>query len=82
MGHGVEVLTYRTSEDAWLTTWELLVAGPARRGEAPPPVFLLVNEAAHPYTRADRARVALLDDQLWAPFVLERASLLELSYGH
>lgn len=78
LAHGVEVLPYRTREDAWLTAWELLVAGPERRDQPPPPVFLLVNEAAHQHTRADRTRVALLDDQLWAPFVVERASLLEL----
>jgi hypothetical protein len=78
MAHGVEVLPYRTREDAWLSAWELLVAGPSRRGHASPPVFLLVNEAAHQYTRDDSARVALIDDQLWAPFRVERASLLEL----
>ncbi|KIG18983.1 hypothetical protein DB30_06594 [Enhygromyxa salina] len=78
MAHGVTVLPYRTREDAWISAWELLVAGPARRGQAPPPVFLLVNEAAHQHTREDGTRVALLDEQLWAPFVVERASLLEL----
>ncbi|MFO7565631.1 MAG: hypothetical protein R6X02_23515 [Enhygromyxa sp.] len=78
MAHGVEVLPYRTREDAWLSAWELLVAGPERRARPAPPVFLLVNEAAHQHTRADGTRVALLDDQLWAPFVIERASLLEL----
>lgn len=80
--HGVTVLPYRTREDAWVTAWELLVAGPQRRGEPPPPVFLLVNEAAHQYTRHDDAGgetpVALLDEQLWAPFLVERAGLLEL----
>ena len=78
MAHGVEVLPYRTREDAWLSAWELLVAGPARRGAPPPPVYLLINEAAHQYTRADGARVALLDDQLWPPFVVEEVDLLEL----
>jgi hypothetical protein len=78
MAHGVEVLPYRTREDAWLSAWELLIAGPQRRNEAPPPVYLLVNEAAHQHTRADGTRVALLDDQLWAPFRVERADLLEL----
>jgi hypothetical protein len=80
--HGITVLPYRTREDAWVTAWELLVAGPQRRGEPPPPVFLLVNEAAHQYTRRDGdhdgTRVALLDEQLWAPFSIERAALLEL----
>jgi hypothetical protein len=80
--HGVQVLPYRTREDAWVTAWELLVAGPSRRGEPPPPVFLLVNEAAHQYTRRDddggKVPVALLDEQLWAPFSVERAALLEL----
>jgi hypothetical protein len=75
--HGVEVLPYRTREDAWVTAWELLVAGPGRRGEPPPPVFLLVNEAAHQYSRG-KIPVALLDEQLWAPFSVERAALLEL----
>ncbi|HVI00189.1 MAG TPA: hypothetical protein VM869_15840, partial [Enhygromyxa sp.] len=78
MAHGVEVLPYRTREDAWLSAWELLVAGPQRRAQPAPPVYLLVNEAAHQHTRADGTRVALLDDQLWAPFRIERASLLEL----
>lgn len=80
--HGVEVLPYRTREDAWVTAWELLVAGPERRQEPPPPVFLLVNEASHQYTRREAdgkaVEVALLDEQLWAPFRVERASLLEL----
>jgi hypothetical protein len=78
MAHGVEVLPYRTREDAYLSAWELLVAGPERRGQAPPPVYLLVNEAAHPYTRADGVRIALIDDQLWPPFVVEEAGLVEL----
>ncbi|PRP96005.1 hypothetical protein [Enhygromyxa salina] len=78
MAHGVTVLPYRTREDAWISAWELLVTGPARRGHAPPPVYLLVNEAAHQHTREDGVRVALLDEQLWAPFTVERASLLEL----
>lgn len=78
MGHGVEVLPYRTREDAWISAWELLVERPAQTGEAAPPVFLLVNEAAHQTKREDGQRVALLDEQLWAPFVVERASLLEL----
>lgn len=75
--HGVEVLPYRTREDAWVTAWELLVDGPRRRAEAAPPVFLLVNEGAHQYTRG-QTRVALLDEQLWVPFRVERAALLEL----
>ena len=75
--HGISVLPYRTREDAWVTAWELLVTGPARRGEPAPPVFLLVNEAAHQITRGE-TRVALLDEQLWAPFRVERAALLEL----
>lgn len=80
--HGITVLPYRTREDAWVTAWELLIAGPQRRGEPAPPVFLLVNEAAHQYTRRDgdgnETPVALLDEQLWAPFSVERAGLLEL----
>ena len=80
MAHGVEVLPYRTREDAWLSAWELLVAGPRRRASqaSTAPVYLLVNEAAHQHTRADGVRVALLDDLLWAPFVVQRASFLEL----
>jgi hypothetical protein len=78
LAEGVQVLPYRTREDAWSSAWELLIAGPERRGEAPPPVFLLVNEAAHHHRRADGQRVALLDDLLWAPFVIERVDLLEL----
>jgi hypothetical protein len=80
--HGITVLPYRSREDAWVTAWELLVAGPQRRGEPPPPVFLLINEAAHQYTRrdadGDETPVALLDEQLWAPFSVERVGLLEL----
>ncbi|MFV8749751.1 hypothetical protein ACNOYE_04280 [Nannocystaceae bacterium ST9] len=78
LGEGVRVLPYRTREDAWSTAWELLIAGPRRRGEPAPKVFLLVNEAAHHRRRADGRRVALLDDMIWAPFVVERIDLLEL----
>lgn len=78
LAEGVPVLPYRTREDAWSTAWELLVAGPQRRGESAPPLFLLVNEAAHDHRRGDGQRVALIDDLLWAPFVVERVDLLEL----
>ncbi len=78
LGAGVQVLPYRTREDAWSTAWELLIAGPQRRGGPAPEVVLLVNEAAHHHRRADGQRVALLDDLLWAPFVVERIDLLEL----
>ncbi len=77
MREGVQVLPYRTREDAWASAWELLVAAP-ERGQPARPVLLLVNEASHHYTRSDGARVAMIDDLLWAPFVVERASLLEL----
>lgn len=77
MGHGVEVVPYRSREAAWVTAWELLVARPRRTGEPAPPVYLLVNEAAHPVS-VDGRRLALLDDQLWAPFALERVGLVEL----
>lgn len=78
LGSGVAVLPYRTREDAWASAWELLIAGPQRRVEARPRVFLLVNEATHERRRSDGRRVALLDDQLWAPFVATRIDLLEL----
>jgi hypothetical protein len=78
LGEGVQVLPYRTREDAWSSAWELLIAAPQRRGEPAPKLFLLVNEAAHQHRRADGQRVALLDDLLWAPFVVERVDLLEL----
>ena len=81
MAEGRTLLPYRTREDTYISAWELLVAGPARRGEDPPPVFLLVNEAAHIYTRDDGQRTALVDDMLWAPFSIARADLLEL-YVH
>ncbi|HET6584970.1 MAG TPA: hypothetical protein VFG69_16050, partial [Nannocystaceae bacterium] len=45
--HGRVVLPYATREAAYATLVELLVAGPRARGVAPPPVFLLVNEATH-----------------------------------
>ena len=78
MAHGRAILPYRTREDAYLSAWELLVAGPARHGVEPPPVYLLVNEAAHPYTDASGSKRALVDDMLWAPFVAARIDLLEL----
>lgn len=79
LARGAQVLPYRTREDAWVTAWELLVAGPERSGEPPPPVYLLVNEAAHQTTRkSDGARLAVVDDQLWSPFRAERVELLEL----
>lgn len=78
LGSGVAVLPYRTREDAWASAWELLLAGPQRRGEPAPRVFLLVNEATHDRRRSDGRRVALLDDQLWPPFAATRIDLLEL----
>lgn len=78
LAKGVQVLPYRTREDAWSSAWELLVAGPRRRGEPAPTLFLLVNEAAHQHRRASGQRVALLDDMQWAPFVVEQVDLLEL----
>ena len=77
MGVGVEVVPYRSREDAWISAWELLVDRPARTGEPAPPVYLLVNEAAHPGRRGGR-QLALLDDQLWAPFAVQHEALIEL----
>jgi hypothetical protein len=59
--------------------FELLVAGPHARGVAPPPVFLLVNEATHAYVPAAGADPrAALDDLLPPPFVGTEVRGLEL----
>ncbi len=68
LGFGRTVLPYRDRERAYASLFELLVDGPAARGEPAPPVVLLLNEASKPYTDADKHLVAGLDDGLPAPF--------------
>jgi hypothetical protein len=87
IGHGRSVLRYRTSEAAYASLHELLVTRPRASGEAAPPVFLLVNEATHAYTRPSPDRdgpkvvVAAVDDLLPPPFVARDIDLLDL-YVH
>lgn len=77
--HGRVVLPYLTREAAYATLVELLVAGPRARGVAPPPVFLLVNEATHAYVAEPGAGPrAALDDLLPPPFVGTEVRGLEL----
>jgi hypothetical protein len=87
IGHGRSVLRYRTSETAYASLHELLVARPRATGTPAPPVFLLVNEATHAYTRtsgeadAPGIVVAAVDDLLPPPFVAHDIALLDL-YVH
>ncbi len=79
LGHGRLVLPYQTREAAYASLHELLVDGPARRGEAPPRVFLLINEATHAMRGpGDPAPLAAFDDLLPPPFRAREAVLLEL----
>jgi hypothetical protein len=87
IGHGRSVLRYRTFEAAYASLHELLVARPRATGEAAPPVFLLVNEATHAYTRPSPDGkgpgivAAAVDDLLPPPFVAHHIGLLDL-YVH
>jgi len=85
--HGIAVLPYSTREAAYASLHELLVARPAARGQAPPPVFLLLNEATKHAMRAPdevagerggAVRVAAIDDLLPPPFVARRIDLVEM----
>lgn len=78
-GHGRTVMPYRGREAAYAVLHELLVAGPAATGEAPPPVFLLLDEATHPLRLPGvEAPLALVDDRLPPPFVARPVAFAEL----
>jgi hypothetical protein len=72
--HGVAVLPYRSAEAAYASLHALVVDGLV--GEAP--VYLLLGEASHAYTRADGALIAALDDLLPPPLRARRVGLYEL----
>ncbi|MCA9658599.1 MAG: hypothetical protein KC486_09655, partial [Myxococcales bacterium] len=73
--HGVEVLPYRSAEAAYASLNALVVDGVAG-DEAP--VYLLLGEASHAYTRADGALIAALDDLLPPPLRARPVGLYEL----
>lgn len=75
-GRGREVLPYRGREATYAALHELLIAGPAARGEAPPPVYLLLGEAARPL--AGDPPTAFVDDLLPPPFAARPVVLAEL----
>lgn len=84
--HGIAVLPYHTREAAYASLHELLVARPQATGQAPPPVFLLLNEATKDRARplppgvepGPKPRLAALDDLLPPPFVARRIELVEM----
>jgi len=78
VGHGTTVLPYRSQEAAYASLYELLVAGPHATQRAPPPVYLLLNEATHAITDQHGQTRAAIDDLLPAPFVFESVNLVEL----
>lgn len=78
LGHGRHILPYRNREAAYRTLYELLIARPEATGVPAPPVYLLLNEASHNYTREDGRIVAGLDDGLAPPFTVADVALLEL----
>lgn len=77
IGHGRQVLPYRTREAAYATLHELLIGGASAQAD-PPPVYLLLNEASQNYTRADGHLVAGIDDVVAGPFTVRDATMLEL----
>jgi hypothetical protein len=79
IGRGRVVLPYHSREAAYASAHELLIEAPARRGVAPPPVYLLINEATHAVRGpADPAPLAAFDDLLPPPFRARKVVLLEL----
>ncbi|MCB9703477.1 MAG: hypothetical protein H6711_16410 [Myxococcales bacterium] len=78
LAHGIAVVPYRSAETTYAALHELLLDGPAARGEAPPPLFLLIGEASHAYTRADGVILASIDDALPPPFRARPIGLYEL----
>ncbi len=78
LGHGVDVLPYRSAEVAYATLHALLVDNALARG-TPPRVFLLVGEASHAYTRKeDGELIAAIDAELAPPFRARPVGLYEL----
>ncbi|MEZ4385049.1 MAG: hypothetical protein R3A79_27215 [Nannocystaceae bacterium] len=75
LARGVEVIPYRSAEAAYATLHALLVDGFAGPHA---PVYLLLGEASHAYTRADGALVAAIDDLLPAPLRARTIGLYEL----
>jgi hypothetical protein len=78
-GRGRTILPYRGREATYAALHELLIAGPTTRGEPPPPVFLLLDEATHPLRPpGSAAPLAVADDLLPPPFVARPVALAEL----
>ncbi len=78
LGHGVQVLPYRNAEVAYATLHALLLDGSDAAQERAP-VFLLLGEASHAYTRQrDGVVLAAIDDRLPAPFRARPVGLYEL----
>ncbi len=77
LGHGRQLLPYRSQEATYSSLWEILIARGAA-GKPVPPVFLLINEASHNYRRADGRSIAGIDDMLPSPFVASDFGFLEL----
>lgn len=76
LAHGRTLLPYRGREAAYASLHELLIAGPAARGEPAPPVFLLLGEAARPLP--GDPPTALVDDLLPPPFAARPVAFAEL----
>ncbi|MEM6291623.1 MAG: hypothetical protein AAGA54_10170 [Myxococcota bacterium] len=79
MKHGVDVVPYYGREALYGTAMELLEAGPRARGEAPPPVYLLVGEATH-HMRPEPSHPprAAFDGRLPPPLTAVSATAFEL----
>lgn len=79
MRHGVDVLPYHGREAAYALAYELLLEGPRARGEAPPPVYLLLGEATH-HVRPRKGQTprAAFDDGLPPPFEATELTAFEL----
>lgn len=78
LGHGIDVLPYRSKEAFYAAAYELLVARPRRSGEKAPPVFLLLAEATHHTTNGRGQSLAAVDDLLPPPLVATSAEGFEL----
>lgn len=79
MRHGITVLPYHSREALYGLAYELLVSGPDARGEAPPPVYLLLGEATHHYRPSPKARPrAAFDERLPPPLVGTEVTGFEL----
>ncbi|HFE47660.1 MAG TPA: hypothetical protein ENJ18_19585 [Nannocystis exedens] len=79
LGHGRQVLPYRSAEVTYATLHALLIDG-IDTSERRPPVFLLLGEASHAYTRKrDGLVLAAIDDRLPAPFRTRPVGLYELT---